>query len=333
MHHGDEAAIGDDLSMTIHSTTIHSVTTYSMTTMESQPLAWYCAACDKMMNGTTGTSTSCPECGSSFRWMDGVWRAAPGFSPSGFSADRRDHLQELETDHFWFPPRGDLLRSKALEWLPGEGGRLLDLGCGTGSFLASFASDAKGTPILRVGVEGHLESLERARIRSTEAVWVHADVTKLPIQGEQFDVVTSFDVLEHVEPRPLLDEALRLTRPGGVLLLSVPAFQSLWSAHDAAAGHRLRYRLAGLVQDLEAAGWRLEGHTYYQCLLFPLVWASRALRADRRGSVSSAPHIERRPPTWLGRMLLAVNRFEVRVFEGRTLPFGSSLIAWARKPL
>lgn len=271
------------------------------------------------------------------RDVEGIWRVAPHFQPSGFSAERRDHLTEIERSHFWFPPRRDLLARLLEEQLPAEPARILELGCGTGEFLASLVESDPLTPHpieCAVGVEGHPASLERARDRSTRPIWIHGDASALPLADAQFDVVVALDVLEHVEPKAFLREAHRLLRPGGAILLSVPAFPSLWSGLDEAAGHRKRYRIADLTEECAAAGLRIKGHTHYQCLLFPLVWMSR--RWTRASGAVSKPSsrpmpFERRPRAGVGRALLEINRFEVRAFAGRTLPFGSSLMAWGHK--
>ncbi|HSJ97524.1 MAG TPA: class I SAM-dependent methyltransferase, partial [Myxococcota bacterium] len=113
--------------------------------------------------------------------------------------------------------------------------------------------------------------------------------------------------------------------PGGHLLLSVPAFPSLWSPLDEAAGHRCRYRRAALERELRAGGWELRHATHYQALLFPLVWLARRLPSR------AAVPLERRPPRWLGRALGAVDEVEVRLWANRRLPFGSSLIAVASR--
>jgi len=128
-----------------------------------------------------------------------------------------------------------------------------------------------------------------------------------------------------VEPQDLLGEARRLLRPGGRLLLSVPASPVLWSALDGAAGHRCRYTRRGLEAELQRAGFALEHWTHYQALLFPLLLLARRL------PVRGLHRLERRPPGALSAVLGAIHGLEVRLFGGRRLPIGSSLCALARR--
>jgi len=175
-----------------------------------------------------------------------------------------------------------------------------------------------------VAVDASRSLLSRARVSGRAATIVQADVCATPLDQEQFDVAAAFDVIEHVDPDALLSEARRLVRPGGRLLLSAPAFKALWSGMDERAGHRCRYSSRLLRAELQRNGWRCDGHTYYQCLLLPLMYVSR-----RIGGGSLA--IERRPGRLLNRALGAVNRLEAVVSSRFAVPFGSSLVAWATR--
>jgi SAM-dependent methyltransferase len=250
----------------------------------------------------------------------GVWISAENFRPERFSEDRREHLAHLADVHFWFDGRARLL-TRILDELPlPSHAAALELGCGTGTFL----------PVLRerfsevVGVDGYASSLHAAYSRAPGSVLVQADGTRVPFAPGQFDLIVALDVLEHVDPERFFAEVSRLIRPGGFLLLSVPAFPLLWSGADVRAGHRCRYRKRQLAAELRQAGWALAGSAYYQCALFaPMLFARRIGR--RR-----TERVERTPPAWLGRMLRLVNRVEWAML-GRRAPFGTSLVAWARR--
>jgi len=253
----------------------------------------------------------------------GVWECAGGFTPSGFTENRSEHLLDIERNHFWFEARDRLLRSKLLTLKRPKDQRLLELGCGSGRVLSTLAGEFAQS----VGIEGHLGALNKAAKACPDSYLLHGNVLDTPLADEQFDWVVAFDVLEHVEAEAFLGEAFRLTRPGGCLLLSVPAFPMLWSHLDELAGHRCRYRLKQLNEELTLTGWQLRGHTYFQCLLFPLFAASRLLNRKTH------PQLERKPPAGINRMLRAVNELEVNLFHRLPLPFGSSLIAWVGKPV
>jgi len=174
-----------------------------------------------------------------------------------------------------------------------------------------------------VGVDGHSKSLAEAHARLASATLVHSDAVRLPFADDGFDIVCALDVLEHVEPLPFLREIHRTLRPGGRMLLSVPAFSSLWSSVDEIAGHRCRYRLGQMRDELAASGFRLLGSTHYQFLLFPLVWLARRLSTDKGRRAT-----ESRLPARVNRLLGQINLFEAQALSGISLPFGSSLMVW-----
>lgn len=244
------------------------------------------------------------------------------FEPAGFSGARQAHLAALEGEHFWFPPRDELIRKLLATLLPDRACRLLELGCGSGRFLSNNGLDRHS----RVGVEAHARFLEIARERSADVQWIHADVAHVPLAKDCFDLTLALDVLEHVEPQSFLREAFRVTRPGGYLLLTVPAHAFLYSEIDAVAGHRCRYSVRLLRRELGDAGWCPERHTYYQRVLLPLLAASRLWNRRR------PPELERRPPVWLNRLLGRVNRLDTRWLGTGPFPPGTSLVLWAHKP-
>ncbi|MFZ2266207.1 MAG: class I SAM-dependent methyltransferase [Azonexus sp.] len=251
---------------------------------------------------------------------NGIWVGARGFRPERFAEARRDHLSEISETHFWFDARARLI-TRILDSLPLSGrAAALEIGCGSGGFL----------PVLRarfgevVGVDAYESSLREAVRCEPKAVPVQADAHRIPLAAGQFDLIVALDVLEHLEPEKFFAEAARLVRPGGFLLLSVPAFPLLWGDADVRAGHRCRYRRRHLVAEIAQHGWAPLGTAYYQCLLFGAMLLSRRLA---RGGISS---VERQPPAWMGRLFAAVNRAELLLL-GRHAPFGTSLIAWAQR--
>lgn len=266
----------------------------------------------------------CPRCGLWPSSHDRLWLASNDTCPDGFDAEAADRLSDLAAQkHFWMRERQRLM-ARLLKRVSTGGAsrwqRAIELGCGTGEQLPLLESVASAV----VAVDGHRSLLRQAHARSTSAVLVQADVTDTALPAGEHDLVTAFDVIEHVDADAFLAEARRLARPGADLLVSAPAFPSLWSDMDVRAGHRCRYRLEQMRQELQRNGWRPTGHTHYQCLLFPLVYASR------RWSGSAGQAAERRPSPALDRLLGAINHFEVQALGNCSLPFGSSLFVWAK---
>ena len=281
-------------------------------------LDWICPRCAHPLHSSA--DFRCEACGFALRRDEGIWIGAEGFRPERFSEDRRDHLAHLAESHFWFDARARLL-TRILDRLPLPSRvAALEIGCGTGGFL----------PVLRerfstvVGIDAFANSLRTACCRSPDVILIQADANRIPLGPCQFDLVVALDVLEHLDPARFLGEAARLIRPGGYLLLSVPAFPVLWGAADVRAGHRCRYRRKQLLTELRQNGWTPRGSAYYQFLLFA------AMLLARRAAGHRVERVERTPPAWLGRMLGAINRLEGAIL-GYRAPFGTSLVMWAQR--
>jgi SAM-dependent methyltransferase len=246
-----------------------------------------------------------------------------GRAHTGLSAERLSRLGEIEGGHFWFVGRralfDDLFQRHARELAD----PVLDLGCGTGRMLRR--------PLLRgrraVGVDLVAEGLRAAGRTRPGPALVQASALPLPFADGTFGAVLLLDVLEHVDDRAVLREVLRVLRPGGSVLISVPACPWLWSHRDVAAGHLRRYRRRELRALLAELRLRVLELRYYQCLLFPLALVSRLL--GRRGP--RLRDLEDRPRPALNALLARVNRLEVRWGRSVSWPWGSSLVAVCRK--
>jgi SAM-dependent methyltransferase len=205
-----------------------------------------------------------------------------------------------------------------------EGARILDAGCGTGRNLAEFAGWARPA-----GVDLSEMALRFCRQRGVPAA--RGRVQSLPFPREAFDAVTSFDVLYHrwiEDDAAAVAELARVLRPGGVLLVRVPALKMLWGAHDAAVHSRHRYTTREVRALLEGQGLEIVRLTYANALLFPVIALRRALDrlTGREGSdVGFLPA----PLEWAFGALL---RLEARLLPRITFPVGASVFALARKP-
>ena len=202
--------------------------------------------------------------------------------------------------------------------------RLLDAGCGTGFNLLALSRLGRATGIDLAG-----EAVAFCRERGVRAL--RASLLALPFPDASFDVATSFDVIYHAwvsDDRAAVAEMARVVRPGGVLLVRVPALRLLWGAHDAEVQSRHRYTRGELVALLEGCGLRVERASYCNSLLFPLLLARRTLDRllGREGSdVGFLPP----PLEWAFKRALLVEAALVR--RGLSFPVGASVVALARK--
>ncbi|HEY6066720.1 MAG TPA: class I SAM-dependent methyltransferase [Thermoanaerobaculia bacterium] len=237
-----------------------------------------------------------------------------------------DAMFAVEDRHWWYVGvRREVERS--LADLRPDGSRplrILDAGCGTGGLLANLRSTA-----WRAGVEISSRGIALARTRGRTAL-VQASVAALPFADGTFDAVVSIDVLCHagVEERLAVEEAARILRPGGRLLVQVPAFDWLRGEHDAAVWTKRRYRRREIEKLLDGAGLSTRRSAYRNALLFPLAVIARLLKRgrDARGDARS----DVRPvPGPINALLSGVLALERRLPVA--LPFGLSVFVAGEK--
>lgn len=205
---------------------------------------------------------------------------------------------------------------------PQPGRRVLDAGCGTGGLMRRLG----GWEWTGVDVEPAACALARER---TGAEIVEASLAALPWAEATFDAVTSVDVLYHIEDDVgALREMVRVLRPGGRVVINVPAYPWLWSYHDEAVHSVRRYGRREVADKLRAAGLAEVRTTHWNMIPLPLVVVRRKLWPAPRGGSDVAvqpPAVEA-----IFRGLMDLEAAWLR--RGRTLPAGSSIFAVARKP-
>jgi SAM-dependent methyltransferase len=234
---------------------------------------------------------------------------------------------EVDDHHWWYRGRRRIIRSE-LDRLPlPRQAEILDAGCGSGRTLEELVD--YGTVS---GIELSEDAAEVARGRGLGEVVV-GRLEELPWETDSFDLITCLDVIEHTpEDGPALAELLRVCRPGGFLLVTVPAYPSLWSLHDEANHHFRRYSRRSLRQALLGAGWGLcRMSSFNSLLLVPAAVVRLAQR--RRGASNGYTNDLEVGPAWLNAALEQPLRAEASwLARGGTLPAGLSLIAVVRKP-
>jgi SAM-dependent methyltransferase len=231
------------------------------------------------------------------------------------------HLEE-DRRHWWFRGRLAVLRTVLRGVVPAGPARLLELGCGTGNMLEMLAEFGEA-----VGME-----TDPVLLAAAQAVGLDARRGTLPddlvVPEGWADVVLLLDVLEHLDDEAgALGTARRALSPGGVLIVTVPAYRWLWSGHDVALHHRRRYTAGRLRQVVAKAGFRVGRVTYFNTLLFPMLALARAAKRLR----GDASHDLRPAGRALGILLERCFAFERHLVPRMRLPFGSSLLLLARR--
>ena len=170
----------------------------------------------------------------------------------------RQYYESAEREHWWFRGRARMVENLLTNCLDSQIGRVVDLGAGSVSLFPSGFEVVKVDMVVPEGVAGH---------------FVKASVANMPFRDASFVGAGLFDVLEHLDdPEVVLREARRIIGPGGFLVYTVPAFQSLWSRHDELVGHVRRYRPVEVAELLARSGFELKASSmFYGFLLGPAI--------------------------------------------------------------
>ncbi|PIQ83422.1 MAG: hypothetical protein COV75_07570 [Candidatus Omnitrophica bacterium CG11_big_fil_rev_8_21_14_0_20_63_9] len=243
----------------------------------------------------------------------------------------RQYVESADT-HWWFRGRERVLQSvvEPLVRVP-AGALIVDVGSGPGGPTRALFPDGR---ILAVDVSALV--LQAAQGPDHCAV---GDATALPFRPASVRVVCAFDVLEHLEHHvEALQHWRQVLEPGGWLVLTVPAYAFLWSAHDESNRHYRRYDARTLRQLLAASGFTTVRLTYFNSLLLPGValvrWGERLVRRPSARSSIPEPACELdcqlRFPRWIERCCEGALRAEARWLKHRSLPAGVSICAVAR---
>ena len=236
-----------------------------------------------------------------------------------------DRMAELDSTHWWFIARGRILRELIARVVkPPKRARILELGCGTGHNLAMLAA---------FGAVEASELDDGARALAAKRFGKPIRNVLLPdlsaFKAGHYDLIALLDVLEHVADDAGLMEAIRdRLKPGGALLLTVPANPWMWSEHDRAHHHHRRYRKRDIARIARAAGYDIQLLSPFNTLLFPLVAAARVAGK----LIGSKANDDVLPGAAVNGALRGIFGFERRLIGRVPLPFGVSLAAVLRRP-
>lgn len=231
--------------------------------------------------------------------------------------------EQLEATHWWFEGRRRCIAAVLDAWVGADRTRrILDVGCGTGGMFPLLERYGAVS-----GAEFSPDARERAQ-RRFPGVELFPCALPAGLPPGPYDVITAFDVIEHLDaPEESLRQMRARLSPGGKLVVTVPAFQFLWSKHDEVLQHRRRYSRELLVRHLEAGGLRVLFDSFFNTGLFPAVAAARLLervRPPSSGDSDLSP-----APAPVNALLTALFGAEGRWLRRRRFPVGVSLIAVA----
>ncbi len=241
-----------------------------------------------------------------------------------YSISHYAKIHAVETEHFWFVARNEMIRSLILQFIPApRGSTFLDIGCGTGVMLG-ILERAGFTP---TGLDINARAIAYALAVSNAAFVRQSVFTYVP--RRKFAAVGVFDVVEHVEDDiGFFKRCHTFLTPSGYLFLTVPANPRLWSEIDALSGHQRRYTKNDVQTKLEQSGFRILFLGHWNTLLLP-VYALWRMMTDRFGRDAITQYLTV-PTPLVNRIFLGILRLEGRLLRGHAW-FGASLVVVAQK--
>lgn len=232
-------------------------------------------------------------------------------------------MEQEERNYWWHIGRREVLQKVLGRYLPpAKNLDILDVGCGTGVNYNWLKNWGRVT-----GLDTSTEALEYCRNKQVYDELIQTDGTNLAFDS-RFDLVTSFDVLEHIQDdMSALQNWHAALKPNGYIFITVPAYQWLFSAHDKALHHQRRYSAKELREKFAQAGFGIKFISPFFWFTFPMVMLVRLLT---KKSTPKTSYVS--TPGTLGKFLISLSKSEANFLDkGDPLPWGSSILVLAEK--
>ncbi len=229
-------------------------------------------------------------------------------------------LSEAEHTHWWYQARRAITERVFWEKLPAKNLKILSVGCGTGAELEHIQQFGNV-----VGVDIDPQVVSFCRAKGFEVI--EADILSTQLPPESFDVVVAMDVLEHIqEDYKALERLVYAVKKGGLLLITVPALECLWSSFDEEGDfpHVRRYTKKSLTDLIRSQSLQIKKLSYYNSFLFPIAYL---MRKSNKSFASQMAGI----PNWQNTLLRSVFSAEKYFLPRLSFPIGVSLIGIFQK--
>lgn len=245
-------------------------------------------------------------------------------------------LWEMQLRHFWYRGRHRFLLRATRQALqrsrkPDAGLSVVDLGGGCGGWI-KYLDDHKPQAFAELSLaDSSLLALEQAgQLLPGKASRYQVDLLNLGWK-ERWDVAYLLDVLEHLaDDEAAMRQVAAALKPGGLVLVTMPALKFFWSYNDEVAAHQRRYDRSGLARLAEASGLRLLSGRYFMFFLSPLLWLSRVMSSTReltdkqKSELAKSAH--RMPPAFVNGLLTTIFCAETPLGHHIRFPWGTSIL-------
>ena len=234
-------------------------------------------------------------------------------------------MAERENFYWWHIGRRAILNSILKRYLRSNNNSILDVGCGGGGnilFLKKFGSVA--------GIDPSVDAINFCNNKGFKDLII-GTAGEIPYPNEFFDLATAFDILEHLEDDSVaLREMKRIIKPGGLIMVTIPALPFLWSPHDDYLGHKRRYRKRELKEKFRAFGLDVLESSYFIIPTVPVIILRRFL--EKVFQSNNQPHsFDITLPKWLNAIMIGWLKIERLCLKISPIPIGSSLYVIAKK--
>lgn len=238
-----------------------------------------------------------------------------------------EKLYNFEGFYWWHVGRRYILDAFLKRFLKNRNNKILEIGCGTGGNLEVLGKFGEIT-----GLDNSEEALSFCKKRGFDNL-ILGRAEKIDFPSEQIDLVVALDVLEHIkEDEKAMGEAWRVLKRGGYFILTVPAYQFLWSEHDEVLSHQRRYSISELSQKIEKSGFNIIKISYVISFVFPLVLGYRIFRKifwpkSRQNTAYLML------PKFINNFFIYLLKLESFLLKYFNFPFGVSIIVIAAKAI
>ena len=234
-------------------------------------------------------------------------------------------FSEIHRRHWWFVTRKKIVLDTIDKYLmKSDNVKVLDIGCGTGVMLNALEKVGR---VYGMDMSDDAINFSKGIFNGKVEKGVLPD--QIPYEESVFDLITALDVIEHVDCDIDSLKVIRsLLVPEGKAVITVPAYMFLWSQFDEMNEHKRRYTITELKTKLVHAGFTVEKITYYNTLLFPIVFIVRMLNNVFKRNGASDIEMPGRSANLLLKKIFGIEKYLLRFLN---LPFGVSVLAVVKK--